>query len=125
MSLHPNGPALGMFPEEFGIGFETVALRLHAGTQLLLHTDGVSEACNAENEEFGFGRIRQTWERERLPPEAFVNVLREQVRQFVGRAEQYDDLTLVAIDFSGPPREDTRNEDEERKPSNVRNTCLN
>jgi sigma-B regulation protein RsbU (phosphoserine phosphatase) len=113
VNVRPDGPALGMLPDEFGIDFETLSFRIHSGAQLLIHTDGITEACNQQEEEFEFERLFQVWERNPLPAEKFLPVLREQVRQFVGQAEQYDDQTVVAIDFVDPA------EDEAKEPSHV------
>ena len=119
VNVRPDGPALGMFPEDFGFVFETLSLRLHPGTQLLIHTDGITEACNVEKEEFGFGRLLQVWERERLPAQEFLDTLGEQVRQFVGQAEQYDDQTLVAIDFAGHLKDNEKPVNEPRETAHV------
>jgi serine phosphatase RsbU (regulator of sigma subunit) len=108
VSVRPDGPALGMLPDEFGIGFETLSFRIHSGAQLLIHTDGITEACNEAEEEFEFERLFQVWEQNPLPAEKFLPVLREQVQSFVGQAEQYDDQTLVAIDFVDPVEDEAK-----------------
>jgi len=105
VQVRPEGAALGMYPNDFGFTFETLALRIHPGTQMLIHTDGITEACNEAGDEFGFERLFHTWEEDPQPAEGFVDTLREQVRRFAGQAEQYDDQTVVVIDFVAPDGE--------------------
>lgn len=102
VSVEPEGAALGMYPNEFGFTFETLALRINPGTQLLIHTDGITEACNEKGDEFGFERLLRTWEEDPKPADAFVATLREQVQRFAGQVEQYDDQTVLVIDFVAP-----------------------
>lgn len=62
---------------------------------LVLYTDGVVESFNERNEEFGEQRLIEGLRRNRkLPPEALVNSILEDVRRF-GAQEQHDDLTLI------------------------------
>jgi len=105
VNVQPDGAALGMYPNDFGFSFETVSLRIHPGTQLLIHTDGITEACNEDQEEFGFDRLFEIWQQEPKPAGEFVTTLREQVLRFAGQVEQYDDQTVVAIDFVAPNEE--------------------
>jgi hypothetical protein len=113
VSVRPSGPALGMLPNDFGVEFETLSFRIHAGMQILIHTDGITEACNEDEEEFEFERLFQVWEQNVQPAGDFLKTLREQLRLFVGQAEQYDDQTVVAIDFTDPA------EDEVKEPAHV------
>ena len=53
-SLLPTRPVLGFMLDE---GFRSERLGLHAGDRLLLYTDGVSEATNDAQEEFGPERL--------------------------------------------------------------------
>jgi phosphoserine phosphatase RsbU/P len=55
-SLGPTRPVLGFMLEE---GFRSERLALAAGDRLLLYTDGVSEATNDADEEFGPERLAQ------------------------------------------------------------------
>ena len=53
-SLSPTRPVLGFMLEE---GFRSERLMLNGGDRLLLYTDGVSEATNDSEEEFGPERL--------------------------------------------------------------------
>ncbi len=97
LSVRPEGVALGLLPNDLGIGFETLTFLFEAGTQLLLFTDGITEALNDRGEEFGEERLREIWSRERLQPEQTTRRIVEEVRKFVGKVPQTDDHTMMVI----------------------------
>jgi serine phosphatase RsbU (regulator of sigma subunit) len=69
--------------------------RLLPGDTLALYTDGVTEAFNAAEEEFGDHRLVETLRRHHdQPPPALVQSIADAVHQFSPR-EQYDDITLI------------------------------
>ena len=96
-----NGVALGVIPE-----FEYVAesVLLKPGDTVLLYTDGVTEAQNAEGEQFGLGRLSHLFDG--APPrgaqEATERVFNA-VKAFAGDAEQFDDITCLAMQRTGKP----------------------
>lgn len=96
-TLYPDGPALGLLPDELGVAFETMTVELKPGASLMLFTDGISEALDEEEEEFGVARIEQVWAREDLPPEEMAASLLEEVERFKGNAAQADDQTVVIV----------------------------
>lgn len=68
---------------------------LFQGDVLVLYTDGVTEAFNDADEEFGEQRlIDALWSRRNLSPQALLTSVIEEVRRF-GRVEQHDDITLI------------------------------
>ena len=78
---------------------------LAPGTTLLLYTDGLSEAENRDKDQFGEQRILDTLRQTKADTaETTVNALTDAVHRFVGKAEQSDDLTMLAIRFKGPAR---------------------
>jgi sigma-B regulation protein RsbU (phosphoserine phosphatase) len=63
---------------------------------LVLYTDGVTEAENADGEEFGASRLQDTLARNsHLPVAALLQAVVEAVQQFSGGSDQQDDITLV------------------------------
>jgi serine phosphatase RsbU (regulator of sigma subunit) len=83
---------LGLFQEwDCSIGEH----RLLAGDTLVLYTDGVTEAFNDAEEEFGEQRLMEALRRHRdLSSQALLTQIVEEVRRFSPR-EQHDDITLI------------------------------
>ena len=76
-----------------GSAYPETTLRLDPGTHLLLYTDGITEATNRENEEYGAERLLDHFQQS----DACVNGLIEEVRQFGKGFEYPDDATAVLI----------------------------
>ena len=83
-------------------------------TTILFYTDGLNEAMNADENMFGRERIsdeiRSAIQSGQLSPKALIDQLTDAVHQFVGNTEQSDDLTLLAISYSGPSTEIINNQ---------------
>jgi sigma-B regulation protein RsbU (phosphoserine phosphatase) len=76
--------------------------QLRPGDKLYLYTDGVNEAMNKAGEQFGNERFLHTANLFRdLPPEDFDKAVRNEARVFADGAEQSDDITTVAIAYTG------------------------
>jgi phosphoserine phosphatase RsbU/P len=52
--LGTGGAVLGVFPDG---GYEQGAIALRGGDRIVLYTDGITDVCNAADEEFGDGRL--------------------------------------------------------------------
>jgi sigma-B regulation protein RsbU (phosphoserine phosphatase) len=52
--LGTGGAVLGVFPEG---GYEQGRVALRSGDRLILYTDGITDVCNADDEEFGDARL--------------------------------------------------------------------
>ncbi len=81
----PLGLAPSSYPEH--------TLRLEPGTHLLLYTDGITETTNRHDEEYGAERLLAHF----LQPDACINGLIVEVRQFGLGSEHADDATAVLI----------------------------
>ena len=67
-----------------------------------VYTDGVAEATNAQNELFGMSRTVDALNRAAdKSPEEILQAVNSAVEAFVGDAEQFDDLTMMCIEFRG------------------------
>jgi len=72
--------------------------RLEPGDTLLLYTDGVTEAINVNEEEYGEKRLEAALKN--LTQEncqQIINSVKDDVKAFTGEAEQSDDITLFAL----------------------------
>ena len=77
--------------------------QIYSGTTILLFTDGLTEAMNINNELFQIDRINEVANKalaqQRIEPRELIEQMTEAVHQFVGDAEQSDDLTMMGIQF--------------------------
>jgi sigma-B regulation protein RsbU (phosphoserine phosphatase) len=89
----PNIPAGVMSDWEF----TCQEIQLKADSTLFLYTDGLNEAENIDHQQFGMDRVFETAKASDRQPEQLVSAMNAAVRQFVGEAEQSDDLTMFAI----------------------------
>ncbi len=97
VSLSSNGGMLGVNPD-WQWGHDRV--HLQAGDLLILHTDGLTEALNFQDEAFGSERVQQAV-RDSLAaghtPKELTQQIRTRLRNFAGLQTRVDDLTIVAI----------------------------
>jgi len=99
-ALRSPGLALGV---DSGAVFERVTkdqeVILQHGDCVLFYTDGVREAVDAEEEEFGMERMSDVFSSAApLGAESIVSRMQDELRQFTGDGAQMDDITLVAIE---------------------------
>ncbi len=92
--LDKGGLILGTIP---GVPYEQETIKLAPGELLLMYTDGVSEAMNNAEEEFGDERIAKLLqEHSSLSPQELLAKLEADVVAFAGSNEFEDDFTLLA-----------------------------
>ena len=79
--------------------YESSTIELNEGDTLIFHTDGLIEALNTEDEMYGTERFKQSVARmpDNFKAEEIIQHIVNDVHEFVGDAEQYDDLTIVVI----------------------------
>ena len=81
-----------------GIVYHDKTLQLDHGDSLVMFTDGVTEAVNAEFEEFGDKRLTETLEEVTLYScQQMIDAVKSDVAAFVDGAEQSDDITVMAM----------------------------
>jgi len=73
-------------------------IELQPGDSIVLYTDGIPEAENMENEQYGLDRlcdvIHQNWDKSAA---AMKDTIIDDVRQFIGKQKVFDDITLVVL----------------------------
>lgn len=95
--LRPNSRPLGLFEDA---DFVEERCSLRPGDKLVMYSDGISEARNAEGEQLGERRLERA--AAQLAGERtveFFNALLAAVRDFVGDEPFHDDVTLLALGF--------------------------
>ena len=78
--------------------FTEETLTLEPGDTLLLYTDGVTEAINSHEEEFGEKRLEETLSKlTQKSCQEIIDGVKAEVSTFAGETEQSDDITLLAL----------------------------
>ena len=85
-----------------GVKYTEYELQLEKGAKLFVYTDGVPEANNSANELFGMERMLEALNGDLAATtvDTLKNV-RKAVDKFVDGAEQFDDLTMLALEYKG------------------------
>lgn len=92
--LQPTGAAIGLVEES---QFTSETITLSPGDILLLYTDGVTEAINSREEEFGTQRLAAfVRQGSSLPAKDLVRALRDVLQEFTDGQPLADDTTIVA-----------------------------
>ncbi|HET8647010.1 MAG TPA: PP2C family protein-serine/threonine phosphatase [Vicinamibacteria bacterium] len=102
--LEATGVALGVVPRAH---FDESHVALGAGERLFLYTDGVTEAFDARDTEYGEARLALRLEDSRgLSDRALIDAVREDVLGFCGPVRPRDDMTFMVLtrpSLSAPP----------------------
>ena len=85
-----------------GIQYKDYELQLRPGTKLFLYTDGVPEASDAQKKLFGTERMLDALNKDpAADPEHTVRAVRAAVEDFAEGAEQFDDITMLSVEYIG------------------------
>jgi sigma-B regulation protein RsbU (phosphoserine phosphatase) len=101
--LTPDGLVLGLRVDS-GEMFERllteVTIPLHRGDVLMLFTDGISEAMDADSNLFGEERLTKlVGEHGHLPADELRERILREIDGFVAGAPQHDDMTMILMKF--------------------------
>ena len=96
LPVEPNVP-LGILKE---MDFIEQEMPFNYDDALFLYTDGLSEAENTSQEQFGEARIKLALHGKKHSEEHMQNI-EQQVSLFVGEAPQSDDLTMLFVHYLG------------------------
>lgn len=85
-----------------GIRAKQYEVQLEPGDRLFVYTDGVPEAINEQTEQYGDGRMLNVLNRDKdLPMEQILPDVRQDISDFAGNAEQFDDITMLGFTYKG------------------------
>ena len=84
-----------------GVKYKEYELDLQPGDKLFLYTDGVPEATDANKELFGTQRMLDALNSHNGSPAEVLRGVLESVNEFVATAEQFDDLTMLCLEYKG------------------------
>ncbi len=82
--------------------YREYTLKLEPGDKLFLYTDGVPEATDKFNKAYGTERMLSALNRDpEANPAKLLNKVRSSLASFVKSAEQFDDITMMCIEYKG------------------------
>ena len=85
-----------------GIRYREYGIDLQPGDKLFLYTDGIPEATDNEETAFGTDRMLSALNADPgAAPETVLRNVREAVRAFVKEADQFDDMTMLCMEYRG------------------------
>ena len=88
------------------IRYKEREILLNPGDKLFVYTDGVPEANNKDGEFFGISRLMDALEPAvKGTPKDVLFSVRQAVNTFADQAEQFDDLTMLCLEYKGTAAE--------------------
>jgi len=99
--LPAGGTVIGLFPQS---SYEESAVDLRPGDVLIAFTDGVPEAQNPQEEEFGEERLKNLLRQSaHLPVAEIASTIAGELKTWIDDAAQYDDLTFILVKVNSEP----------------------
>jgi serine phosphatase RsbU (regulator of sigma subunit) len=97
-AIRSEGAIMGAFPDITPF-LEEHTLTLYNGDKILIYSDGVTEARNAQDEFFGLAMLEASFQRHAsFPMQETLNNIYQDIKTFTSNTQQYDDITLVGIE---------------------------
>ena len=95
--VEPHLP-VGVFDD---VKYGVQEMQLEPDSTLFLYTDGLTEAKDSGRKQFGMNRVEEVLRGDcPIQPRELIEAITRRVHQFVGDAEQSDDLTMLAIHYT-------------------------
>lgn len=89
------------------VRFKEYELQLEPGDKLFVYTDGIPEAIDEHVEQYGVNRLVDVLNRLKDAPMAdLLPAVRQDISDFVGSADQFDDITMLGFHYRGGARQD-------------------
>lgn len=92
--LKPTGPAPGMFPD---VDYKMGQVMLEPGDTLYCFTDGCTDAKDPEGHLFGEKRLMDLVSQPSESASGLVECIDSALREHIGEANQFDDITMIAV----------------------------
>jgi sigma-B regulation protein RsbU (phosphoserine phosphatase) len=96
-SLHKTGSAAGIIP---GMEFDVQEIQMQPGELFFAFTDGAPDALNSSDASFGRERLYALLKNS-IPAEALLSEVNKQLQNHIAEADQFDDITLLAVRRGG------------------------
>jgi serine phosphatase RsbU (regulator of sigma subunit) len=100
-----HGLALAAMEE---MRFREYEVQMNPGDRLFVYTDGIPEAIDEQVEQYGMDRLVEVLNGVKdARMESILPVVRKNIADFAGNAEQFDDITMLGFTYFGnQPREE-------------------
>ena len=99
LEIYHHSMALGVME---GVPFRQHEFHLNPGDKIFVYTDGVAEATDMNNELFGTDRMLENLNTAGAKtPKDVIEGMRTAIDDFVGEAEQFDDITMLSFFYEG------------------------
>lgn len=100
---YKHSPAVAVMD---GMKFEEHEFMLEPGDMVYVYTDGVTEASNRSDELFGEERLQEALSScGGDAPGRVLGTVMDSIREFVDGADQFDDITMLAMKYEGPKKQ--------------------
>ncbi len=87
-----------------GIRYQQQEVKLKEGDKLFLYTDGVTEAMNEQQQFFGENRLKDVMNKNKdFTVSQILSAVRKKIGSFVGREPQFDDITMLCMEYRKEP----------------------
>ena len=94
-----QGPLVGTFED---IEFKQQSIEMDKGDMVLFYTDGVTEAQNIRDEFYDDERLEDLLKKNEFEhAKDMTNAVIRSVLRFIGRADQFDDITILSFQYTG------------------------
>lgn len=93
-----------------GAKYKDYELQFEPGAKLFVYTDGVAEATNKDNVQYGTLRMLDALNnsKDKAPKEILID-MDKSIRKFVGDAPQFDDITMLCFHYKGKKADNEEN----------------
>ncbi len=86
-----------------GTRYRMGTLQMEPGDKLFQYTDGVTEATNGNNELYGMERLEAVLNKNAdAAPDVLLPAVKADIDAFVGSAPQFDDITMLCLEYKEP-----------------------
>ena len=83
-----------------GMKYRAGSMTLEPGDKIFQYTDGVTEATNVNNELYGMDRLGAILNKvKEKTPHEILPAVKQDIDEFVGEAPQFDDITMLCLDY--------------------------
>ena len=94
-----HGVAVGVMKDMEYVNYE---FKLNSGDKIFLYTDGVPEATDRNNDMYGLNKLEDTLNSNKNKScKETIEAVLDSVERFVGEAPQFDDITMLTVEYKG------------------------